>query len=270
MSVSVLMSVYAKEHPEHLFMALQSIATQTQRPDEVVLVEDGPISAELKAVIEQFRGELNIKSVRLEKNCGLAVALNEGLKYCSCQFVARMDSDDICLPDRFEKQIAFMKSRPEIDVSSAWVEEIDETGKVFSIRKIPTEHEAIKKFALIQDPINHPVAIFRKEALLSVGGYPNFRKSQDTALWSLMLQKGFIFGNIDEVLLKMRAGNDLMRRRNLNYLIYELKVLCFQRQIGFISWPIFFRNAFIRSAVRLSPTFVKRFLYKYARGYNIT
>lgn len=270
MNLSVLMSVYAKECPKHFYMALQSIAAQTLRPAEVILVEDGPISDELRSVIEQFKDELKIRSIKIEENRGLALALNEGLKYCNYELVARMDSDDISLPNRFEKQVAFMKSHPEIDVSSAWVEEVNEAGQVFSIRKLPTEHEAIKKFALMRSPINHSAAIFKKEAVLSVGGYPTFRKSQDYALWSLMLQKGFIFGNIDDVLLKMRVDNGLMQRRGLRYLMQELRVLSFQRQIGFISWPFFLRNVIIRCSVRLAPTFIKKVIYRHARGISCT
>ncbi len=259
------MSIYSEECPEYLTRSLRSLVNQTLKADEVVLVEDGPIPEELQLVIEHFKEKLNIKSVKLEKNRGLAVALNEGLKYCSNELIARMDTDDISLPHRFEKQVAFMKAHPEVAVSSAFIEEVSETNQTLSIRKLPLVHEELLYFAKTRCPITHPVSIFRKSAVLSVGGYPDLKKAQDAALWSLMLQHGFRFANLDEVLLKMFIGKEFFNRRSLEHLRYELAALNFQRQIGFITWPIFFKNVVIRLILRLSPVYIKQLLYKYAR-----
>ena len=126
MDFSVLMSVYDKEEPRYLKESLESIFCQTLQPTELILVEDGPLSKQLIEVISSFKKKLNIISVSLNKNRGLAVALNEGLKKCSFDLVIRMDSDDICFEDRFEKQIKFMSENKNISVSSGQVEEWDQ------------------------------------------------------------------------------------------------------------------------------------------------
>lgn len=137
MYVSVLVSVYFKEKPEYLAACLLSLVNQTLKADEVILVEDGPISSALIAEIEKYRDVLNIVSVPLSENVGLARALNDGLKYCSHDLVARMDTDDIALPDRFEKQVAFMQSSPDIAASSGFIEEFNDLGDVLSQRVLP-------------------------------------------------------------------------------------------------------------------------------------
>ncbi len=267
MTLSVLMSVYDKDSPAHLDQALKSLSVQTVLPSEVVLVEDGPISDELTGVIEKYRSELAIKSVRMAENQGLGAALNEGLKHCKNELIARMDSDDISLPMRFEKQIAFMKSNPEVAVSSAWIEERDHAMEtVMGIRCVPSSHGDVLRYGRRRNPINHVASIFRKNDVMKVGGYPNIRKAQDYALWSLMLIEGFRFANIPETLLYVRAGDALMTRRGLGYLRQEIKLLRFQRSCGFLSRCDYCINLVIRVCVRLQPSLIKRLMYRYSRG----
>jgi glycosyltransferase involved in cell wall biosynthesis len=265
MALSVLMSVYAKETPENLAECLQSLCEQTLTADEVVLVEDGPISDELKAVIEQFRDTLNIVSVPLAENVGLACALNEGLKYCKHDLVARMDSDDIALPDRFQKQVAFMQHNPDIAASSGVIEEFNEAGQVISKRVLPLVHSEIVAFAKKRSPLSHPAVIFRKSVVLDVGGYPLFRNAQDYALWSLLIVKGYKLANLSDTLVRMRTGSEMMGRRGLSFLKRELQLLSYQRNIGLLSFREFAFNAIGRTVLRLSPAFIKTWLYKVAR-----
>ena len=162
---SVLMSVYFRERPEYLDLCLKSLVDQTVKPTEIILVEDGPISNELKSVIDSYRSTLNIVSERLEKNVGLARALNEGLKRCSFPLVARMDTDDIAVEDRFKLQIEFMESHPEVSVSSGFIEEWSQDySHILSIRHLPIDHESISKFAKKRSPISHPAVIFSKRS----------------------------------------------------------------------------------------------------------
>ncbi|GAB6034737.1 glycosyltransferase [Galenea microaerophila] len=265
MSLSVLMSVYFKEKPEYLEACLQSLDEQTVKPDEVVLVEDGPISFELKAVIERFRESLNIVSVLLEQNVGLACALNEGLKHCSYDLVARMDTDDIALPNRFEKQVAFMQENPDVAASSGFIEEFNDTGDVVSQRVLPLEHGALVNFAKKRSPLSHPAVIFRKQAILAVGGYPEFRNAQDYALWSLLIVKGYKLANLPDILVRMRTGSEMMGRRGVEFLKREVTLIKFQRSIGFLTLNEYIFNLLARSVLRLSPLFIKRWLYKVAR-----
>ena len=128
MRFSVLLSLYYKENPIFLRESLHSVFGQTLQPDEVILVEDGPLTPALYEVVEEFAGRYStIKRIVLEKNRGLGNALSEGLKHCSCDLVARMDTDDICKPERFARQLAFMESHPEISVVGAWIDEFQET-----------------------------------------------------------------------------------------------------------------------------------------------
>lgn len=268
MNFTVLMSIYKNEKIERFHEAIKSVwDDQILKPNEIVLVKDGPLSPDLDLAINSWQDKLSslLKIVHLSENSGLAVALNEGLKHCTHELVARMDTDDISLPHRFSRQIEFMRNHPETSVSSAFIEEFDEQEGVFSVRKLSCEHDDILKFAKTRCPISHPVAIFKKSVVLGVGGYPVFKKAEDVGLWSMLLQKGYKFGNIDEVLLRMRIGREFFTRRGWEKLQGELDILRFQKRIGFINWPHFLKNMAILSFVRLSPPIVKKILYKYAR-----
>lgn len=265
MSFSVLISVYVKEKPVYLEACLKSLAWQTLKPSEIVLVEDGEITGELENVIALYSKIIPIKSIRLEKNQGLAHALNEGLKHCCYELVARMDTDDVCLPFRFERQVAYMLANPEVSVSSSWIEEKDERmSEVLFLKKLPSTHEDILKFSKKRNPISHPVSIFRKSAVISVGGYPKIFP-EDYALWSLMLVKGYRFQNIPETLLYMRTGADFTSRRGLDFFKGEMTLLKYQKSIGFLSASEMFLNFMIRAIVRLSPIKLRTFFYKFAR-----
>lgn len=264
MNFSVLLSIYFKEKPEYLRACLQSLAVQTLKADEVVLVEDGPISSELKAIIERFRESLNIVSVLLVDNVGLACALNEGLKHCSHDLVARMDTDDIALPDRFEKQVAFMHVNPDIAASSGFIEEFNDAGEVLSQRALPLAHDALVKFAKKRSPLSHPAVIFRKQAVLSVGGYPELYP-EDFLLWIKLIQARYKIANVPDVLVKMRTGEGFITRRGWKFLKGELRVYHHMYKTGFINLLAFINIVLMKSILRISPRFIKIFLYKVAR-----
>jgi hypothetical protein len=189
-----------------------------------------------------------------------------------------MDTDDISLPQRFEKQIDFMMNHPDVAVSSAMIEEIYPAMEVFgdsepafkykSIRKIPLTHTEILKFAKYRSPVSHPVSVFYKRTVLAMGGYPVFMKAQDYALWSLMLKNNYQFANVDEVLLKMRCGDNLMRKRDIIHFKQEFNVLKYQRKIGFIDNYEFARNAIMRFGIRVAPNFIKKIIYGFVRQHS--
>ncbi len=265
MDFSVLMSVYHAEDPVFLRQALQSLDDQTLKASEVVLVEDGPLPGALTTVIDAFRIPLNIRSVQLATNGGLARALNEGLKHCRHDLVARMDSDDISLPDRFEKQIAFMQRNSDVAASSAALDEFDEMGVVFSSRILPLTHEELAKFAKTRSPISHAAAVFRKSAVDAVGGYPPFKRSQDVALWSLLIVRGYRLANLPDKLFMVRAGAGFMTRSGLHSFKYEYAVICYQRKIGFLSVFDFVKNTAIRFLLAVAPARLKKALYSHAK-----
>lgn len=269
MSFSVLVSVYKEEVPDYLNQAMSSIwDEQTLKPDQIVLVKDGPLAPELESEILKWREKLGdvLCIVGLPHNIGLGAALNEGLKSCKWEIVARMDTDDIALPERFEKQYNFMHLHPEIAASSASLEEWDESmERCIGKRILPTGVQAVRKFAKKRSPLSHPLVMFRKSKVLDAGGYPPLRKAQDYALWSLMLTKGYQLDNLPDTLLKMRTGNKLHQRRGLGHLKHEIKLMAFQKRVGFLGFFDFFWILSARFVLRLSPVCVKRLAYKYFR-----
>ena len=266
MKSSVLMSVYHREKPEYLHQALESVKNQTLQGDEFVLVEDGPLTPELYAVIDQYAVSLNLKVIKIPINQGLSNALNVGLQHCSHELIIRMDADDVALPHRFDSQVAFMVSNPEIHVSSAWLEEKDVLmEKTLFLKKLPESHEQLVQFARKRNPLNHPATIFRKSAVLSVGSYPSIFP-EDYALWSLMLVKGYKIANIPEVLMYMRVGDDFMARRGYSQFLGEIKLLQFQKKIGFYSLSEALFKLILLALVRLPPLPIRKLLYRYLRG----
>ena len=264
-SFSVLMSVYIKEKPEYLASALDSLVAQTMAPAEVVIVEDGPITAELKAVIESYRAKLPIKSAVSEKNQGLAKALNFGLTFCSYDLVARMDTDDIALPQRFAVQVDFMQQHPDIALSSAYIEEWDDNmQQLIFVKKLPLEHQQLKEFVKFRSPMSHPVVIFRKNAVLRVGGYPDIYP-EDYPLWCTMISAGYQTANIPQVLLKMRAGAGMMSRRGAKFLKGYIQTYKLLHSLGVISYPRYLVNVVLQSMIRYSPAALLKIMYKYGR-----
>ncbi len=161
---TVLMSVYWKDRPEWLRESLDSIFSQTLCPKEVVLVEDGALGDELESVIRFYKEKYDFtKVIKIEQNVGLGRALNEGLKYCSNDIVARMDSDDIAMPERMARQLEVFDRCSDIDVVSCWIDEfMGDKSNIVSTKSLPENHEAIEKYAKRRCPVNHPAVMFRK------------------------------------------------------------------------------------------------------------
>jgi glycosyltransferase involved in cell wall biosynthesis len=265
---SVLIAVCARDHAAHFEAALKSIYDQSAVARQVVLMADGPLLKEHNAIIHQYEeNNEGFLCVRLEENQGLAAALNAGLKYCDSELVARMDSDDVCEKNRFIRQLQFMDSNPSISVASGKITEYSsDLCEVITEKKVPLEHAAILAFSKYRNPINHMACIFRKSAVLAVGGYPeHFRKAQDFALWAMMLKAGYRFGNMETNLVNVRAGEGLFERRGLQYFHGEVIVLWFMRKIGHINMIELLINLIVRLGARLSPALVKRWVYKVLR-----
>ncbi len=259
------MSIYHREKPAYLRNCFDSLVQQSLPAAEVVLVEDGEITPELHAVIDEFAGVLPIKQIKLRTNVGLAAALNAGLDHCSHALVARMDTDDVARPERLAKQVAFMNAHPDISVCGSWVAEKDEAmAHTVFLKKLPLEHAAMAAFAKQRNPLCHPACIYRKQAVLAVGGYP-LVFPEDYALWSLMMVRGMRFANLPEVLLDMRTGGDFIERRGFGFLKREISLVRFQQAIGFFSFSEATRFFVVRAAVRLPPAWLRTLLYKYTR-----
>lgn len=265
--LSVLLSLYKGEQPTHLEQALNSIwDAQTIKPSQIVLVQDGPLTESLKSVIESWKEQIGstLTIVPLEQNVGLAAALNIGLQYCEHELVARMDTDDIALPNRFELQVPFMLANENIVASSGQIEEWDEhLVKKLNIRSLPTDSVMLAKFAKRRSPLSHPATIFRKSVIESVGGYPRLERAQDYGLWALLLHHGYRLANLPDTLLKMRTGAGLLSRRGLKYYRYEYQLLSYQKEIGFLNTSEFLVNLGIRGFARMP--FIQKLVYQFGR-----
>lgn len=261
---SVLLSIYYKENPLFFIKSLESIFSQTELPNEVILVEDGRLTDELYAVIDDFVSRYPIiKVIPLSQNMGLGRALNVGLQYCSNDLVARMDTDDIAKPDRFEKQLRVFTENPDIDVCSSWIEEfVDDTDHIVSIKTVPEFHWDILRYAKSRCPINHPAVMFRKSSLQSAGGYPHSMMQEDYYLWIRLLMDGAKFYNIQESLLYFRASAEMYERRGgWRYLKNEVLLWSMAYREHFISFFQFVKNIMIRIPIRLCPSTLRSFLY---------
>ena len=262
---SVLLSLYAKESPTFLASSLDSIFHQTLLPTEIILVKDGPLTAELDAIVSDYAVRYPVlKVVALPQNQGLGRALNEGLKNCSYDIVARMDTDDISKPDRFEKQIAVFRKHPELDLVGAWIDEFEEDiHHVISTRKLPERHEDVMSYATRRNPVNHPVVMFRKSAVLAAGGYQHFPLFEDYFLWVRMLKNGAKFYNIQESLLYFRTSPNMFKRRGgWKYAMDEVRFQNVMRKMKMITWGRFLMNVAIRFPVRIMPNKLREVIYK--------
>jgi glycosyltransferase involved in cell wall biosynthesis len=264
---SFLMSVYAKEKYEYLKLALNSMLNQTIKPDEIVIVKDGLLTDELEHVIKDYKEKYpNIFTIiSNDKNLGLGLSLNKGLAVCKNELVARMDSDDICYPERCEKEIEAFKNDSKLSIVGAYISEFSETpDNVVSIRKVPLKQNEIYEFAKRRSAFNHPVVMFKKSKVLELGGYSSLRRNQDVDLFGRMLFAGCKALNISEPLLYFRSNNDLAKRRKgwENSRSY-IGVIYKQYKSGYSSLFDFLTVAVAQIVMFLMPLTIQHFLYKH-------
>jgi len=269
MQFSVLMSIYYKEKAEYFDRCMQSIWDEQKiKPDEIVLVQDGKLTDELYEAIDEWKKKLNdiFKTIPLETNVGLGDALNIGLQNCKYDLVARMDTDDIALPQRFEKQLEIFKGN-DIDVCSSWVSEFDsDENEIISYRKLPEKHDDIVKFGKKRNPLNHPAVMYKKRSVENVGNYLKMMWFEDYYLWARMILSGAKFYNIQEPLVKMRAGyGQLERRSGYNYAISEIKFLKELYNQGFFNIKELIIGIAIRFTARVIPRFLVKKIYQKLR-----
>ncbi|CDG23241.1 Extracellular polysaccharide glycosyltransferase (Cell wall biogenesis) [Xenorhabdus poinarii G6] len=267
-NVSVLVSLYDKESANYFNLSLQSLYEQEYKPKEIILVLDGPINNELNSIITKWLTLLPITLVPLKENVGLAKALNEGLKYCHCDYIARMDTDDICTPERFLVQTNFLDNNPNIDVVGTWISEINEDNiEIRNAVKYPLIHSELFKFFSKRDPLAHPTVMFRKRFFEKAGNYPiDIPLGEDTALWFSGFKNNCKFANIPHVGLKFRRTSDFyLRRANKKKTIslLEYRIFKINKELRYgLSANIY---AILYAFLALSPIFIKKVMYKYLR-----
>jgi glycosyltransferase involved in cell wall biosynthesis len=269
---SVLMSVYWKEKPDYLLTAIESMTKQTIPFHDFVLVCDGSLTDALTKTID--RANKIIKAmpthpvftvVPLTNHSGLGSALNIGLNYCQCDLIARMDSDDISLPNRCERQLKQFELNPNLSIVSGTIIEfsksISEHGKC---RKLPENQDDIVKFAKSRNPFNHPCVMYRKSAVIAAGSYrKDYPYFEDYDLWLRMLWNGAMGYNIPEPLLYMRAGNSMYKRRGGSEHFQSAKKLFSEmKQKDFITSKQYYKTLTERWIGDHIPSKMRAFLYQ--------
>lgn len=266
---SVLIPVYIRERADLLDRCLQSIRAQTRRPDEIIIVKDGPVTEVIEETIGSWSRELPIRSEALEKQHGLGVALDRGLKACSFDLVARMDADDVCRASRFETQVARFNESEDLAVLGSHIEEFDiETGTTIGVRTVPVDSSDISASAWKRNPFNHMTVMFRKSTILSVGGYRSVPGFEDYDLWLRVIQAGHAIGNVDAVLVDAGVGTGMVaRRRGGTYAKKEVDFLKRQYDEGRFNWRQHAAAITMRLPVRYLPGGAVRIIYRLSRQF---
>jgi len=260
---SVLMPIYYKETVSNLNQCLESLAVQTLPATEIIIVKDGLLPNELDQALLLWQKKLPLKIIGYEENKGLVYALNYGLQFCYYELVARMDSDDICMHDRFEKQVQYFCENQDIVLLSGFIGEFyDRPNDIVSIRRVPEGTFNIKKYLKKRNAFNHMAVMFKKSAVLAIGSYMGINGFEDYDLWIRLIQAGYQVDNLQEVLVYARIGNNMIeRRRGITYAKKELQFLYIQKKRKFISNMDFLLLFFLKIPIRLIPSKILSLIY---------
>lgn len=263
---SVLLSIYYKEKPEYFKECMESLYSQSVLPDEIVLVEDGKLTEELYNVISEY--ETRNSSVRfvivpLSENKGLGLALAEGIQHCSNELIARMDTDDISAKDRFEKQINTFKNNPNIDVLGGYIAEfVTNKEQIIAERRVPLSHKDIVKYQRKRDGLNHVSVMFKKSAVLKSGNYKSCFLMEDSLLWANMIKNRCHMANLGEVLVYVRTGEDMLKRRGgFDYFLKYREGRKAILQTGTISRSDYFVTVIAQFVVCMMPLSMRRLVF---------
>lgn len=267
---SVAMSVYKNDKAEWFDVALNSVVKQTVKPNEIVMVVDGPICDELKSVIEKYdcickNNNIKMNTIYLKTNQGHGNASKIALENSSNEIVARMDSDDISTPNRFEQQIKIMSENPNIDIVGGDISEfIGADNNIVAKRIVPVSDIEIKKYLKIRCPLNHVSVMYRKKAVLDAGNYQDLFCNEDYWLWIRMVEKGCKMMNTGTTLVNVRVGKDMYKRRGgVNYFKSELFLQKYMLKHKMISLPIFISNTLKRLIVQVFlPNHIRAWVFK--------
>ncbi len=261
---SLLVSVYDGDRPDYIRRALRSaVDEQTVRPDQVVIVRDGPVRDEIDGCLEDFRqtSAVPVSYVPLPRNRGLGPALDEGLSASWFDVIARMDADDVAMPYRFEVELPLIQDADI--VGAGLLEFVADTDDIVGQRVPPTDPSRIRRFARMHDPFNHPTVVYRRRAVVAAGGYGEFPLMEDYALFARMLERGARAVNVAEPLVYYRVGPEAFKRRGGTGLLRsELRLQREFRRRGFTTRVEYVRNVLVRGGYRLIPWWCRRAVYR--------
>tara|TARA_B110000008_G_scaffold119161_2_gene121846 strand:+ start:4457 stop:5284 length:828 start_codon:yes stop_codon:yes gene_type:complete len=262
-SLTVVMSVYHADSSLLFKKAVDSILNQTVKPTEIIIVLDGPVGAEIGDVLHNIVEDNNIiKVIKLEENKGLAFARKLAINEASNELIAVMDSDDVCVKDRFEVQMREF-SDEKTDVVGGWIEEFNVyPGDQGIIRKTPTEYYDIYRLGKWRNPINHVTLMFKKSSYKKIGGYSELLANEDWEMISRMLVNGLIIRSIPQVLVHVRGGSDMItRRRSSRQFWGEMKAFRLMYECNYLNLSHLIANVCLRTVIRILPMSFTAFLY---------
>ncbi|UYM04028.1 glycosyltransferase [Solicola gregarius] len=268
---SLLLPVYGGDDPRFLRTAFTSAVNEQSRPpNDVVLIQDGPVGSQLAAEIVRIVADspVPVKHIPLVENVGLGPALDRGLDACGHGVVARMDADDICVPHRFATQLPLIEAGADI-VGSGLMEFVDDVDHVVETRVPPIGEEQIRATARFRDPFNHPTVVYRRDAVLAAGGYQDMPLMEDYLLFARMLSNGAMPVNVVEPLVYYRVGAGAYARRGgVEQLRAELELQRRFRAERITTRSEYVRNVVVRGGYRLVPERMRRAAYRriIARG----
>ena len=262
---SVLFTVYFKEKAEFFRQSLESIRNQTVKATEWIIVKDGPLTPELDALIDEYCAydDLNIKVVALEKNMGSGPALAKGIESCEYELIAKMDSDDIAAPNRFELQLNEFMQDPELDVCGGQIEEFETSiEQPIAKRIVPIAHDDIYNYFKCRNGINHMTVMYKKSEVLAVGNYDDAPLMEDYMLFAKLLQHGAKFRNVDAILCYARTDRTMVARRGglKNYKYYKNAKKRIYKS-GFINYCQYKKMNIIQFIVSIMPSGLRKFVY---------
>lgn len=268
MKFSVVMSVYRNDKHEFVRRAVESVSTgQTRKPDEVVLVVDGPAPETLSRLIREYENAANsiFNVIWLPENKGLGNALRVGVEAASYEVIARMDSDDVSSPDRFEKQISYMEQHPDCDLLGGQISEfIDDESNIVGRRIVPCKHEEILMWLKGRCPFNHMSVTTLRSRVIAVGNYMDWHFNEDYYLWIRMAEAGYRFANLPDTLVNVRVGTDMYRRRGgWKYFKSEKGLQDYMLSHRIISLPRYCYNVLGRFVVQVAmPNRLRGFIFQ--------
>jgi glycosyltransferase involved in cell wall biosynthesis len=258
-TVSVIIATF-NEPGRIVRQSVQSILDQTFRDLEVLILDDST-SIETREAIDACAADPRVRIIRGESRMGFVPSLNLGLRHAQGRYIARMDGDDISLPERIAKQVAFLDANLSISVVGGSMIIINESDEVVSYRKYPTSTNAFNWLSVYRTPLAHPTVMLRKECVLKGYFYDEtFKKSEDLEYWLRLRKNGFKLANMPEYLLKYRVCGDLSKKRVDNHWGYNLKA----RKKNF-SWKLPIINGLsllVSLTYNILPNFVMSFIYK--------
>lgn len=247
------MSVYHGDNANHFIKAVDSILSQSRRPDEIVLVVDGPVGEDINAAISVFEKNALFQVIRLEKNSGHAVARQTGLDAARYDYIAIMDSDDIAKEERFEKQMSYVECHPEIDALGGQINEfVGSVDNVVGTRLVPLTDPEIKTYLKSRCPMNLVTVILKKDSVKKAGGYIDWYCEEDYYLWVRMVEQGMSFANLSDILVNVRVGDEMYQRRGgVKYFKSESGLQKYMYKHRIISLPRYVYNVAGRFAVQV-------------------